>query len=82
MPQALLAQYGTAAGKFITQRGEKFFPDLKKINALSLQRAGVSHIDISRECTVCSPDRYWSARVHKNLRGSQGALITCREATL
>jgi copper oxidase (laccase) domain-containing protein len=49
--------------------------DLKKINALALQQAGVAHIDISCDCTMCRPDRFWSHRVHGAARGSQGAII-------
>ena len=79
VPQAMFAAYGAEAGRYIDKRGEKFFLDLKAINALSLRMAGVKHIDISDECTMCQPQRFWSHRVTGGERGSQGAVITCKE---
>ena len=78
VPAALTASYGDEVLPFIRQKGEKYFPDLKAINALSLRRAGVRLIEISESCTWCESDRFWSHRVTKGDRGSQGALITCR----
>ena len=46
-------------------------------HALILRRAGVRHIEISDACTMCEPDRFWSHRVTKGVRGSQGAVIVC-----
>ena len=63
------------------KRGEKFFLDLKAINALILGRAGVKHIEISDACTMCEPHRFWSHRVTKGDRGSQGAIIVCGEGS-
>jgi YfiH family protein len=82
VPQALSAAFGEQAAAFIRQTGEKFYPDLKKINALALQQAGVHQIDISTDCTMCQPDRFWSHRVHGASRGSQGAIILCGEGSL
>ena len=82
VPEALLAAYGSAAAPFIRQRGEKFFPDLKKINALALEQAGVTMPDVSTDCTACQPDRFWSHRITGGNRGSQGARITCLGDTL
>ena len=79
VPEAILARYGADAEPFIRRQGRKFFLDLKAINALALRRAGVRHIDISTDCTMCSPDRFWSHRVTKGDRGSQGAIIVCGE---
>lgn len=81
VPQALLDRFGPAAEAFIDTRGEKYFPDLKQINALALQRAGVTQIDISTDCTMCRSDRFWSHRVHGPRRGSQGAIILCKGGT-
>ena len=47
----------------------------------ALRRCGVEHIDISDDCTVCSCDRFWSHRATGGERGSQGAVIVCREVT-
>ena len=79
VPEAMIAAFGEEANRFIEKRGEKYFLDLKQINALCLRRAGVTHIEISEECTMCSPDRFWSHRVTKGVRGSQGAVIVCKE---
>ncbi len=79
VPEALMAAYGEEAALFIEKRGGKFFPDLKAINALGLRQAGIRHIDISDACTWCQNQRFWSHRFTKGDRGSQGALITCRE---
>ena len=81
VPEAMIAAYGDEVNAFIRTRGEKFYLDLKAINALALRRAGVRHIEISDDCTMCSPDRFWSHRITGNVRGSQGAIIVCREGT-
>ena len=80
VPNAMLAAFGEDVRPFIEKRGEKYYLDLKQINALILRRAGVVHIDISDACTYCQSERFWSHRVTKGERGSQGALITCKEA--
>ena len=79
VPEAMLAAYGQAAEAYITQKGEKYFLDLKKLNALALQEAGVREISIAAECTMCSCHRFWSHRATKGIRGSQGAIIVCQE---
>ena len=80
VPEAMLAAFGQAAEHAIRKAGEKYYVNLKELNALSLCRAGVQKIEISAECTACSPDRFWSHRVTRGLRGSQGAIIVCKEA--
>ena len=79
VPAAMTAAYGDEVLPLIRQKGEKYFPDLKAINAMALRRAGVRHIEISDACTWCESDRFWSHRVTKGDRGSQGAVITCKE---
>ena len=79
VPDALLAAFGEEILPFIRQSGGKYFVDLKEINALILRRCGVRHIEISEDCTMCQPDRFWSHRVTRGIRGSQGALILCKE---
>jgi len=81
VPEAIIAAYGEEAKEFIETRGEKFFLDLKAINALALRRAGVDHIEISGDCTMCSPHRFWSHRITGGNRGSQGAIIVCKEGS-
>ncbi len=79
VPEAMLSALGQDAAPYIFTHAEKFRVDLKGINALWLRRAGVENIEIATECTVCESHRFWSHRVTKGDRGSQGALITCRE---
>lgn len=81
VPELLRAQFGDDVEEFIIQSTEKigkYHVDLKKINALALHRAGVESIEISDDCTMCRPDRFWSHRVCGTDRGSQGALIVCK----
>ena len=79
VPNAMVAAFGEEAQPFIFQKGDKYYVNLKEINALVLRRAGVEQIDISTECTVCQCYRFWSHRVTKGDRGSQGAIIVCKE---
>ena len=58
---------------------QKYFPDLKGLNALWLRRAGVRAIDISHDCTRCQPERFWSHRLTGQARGSLAAIIMLKE---
>ena len=80
VPQALLETYGDAIRQYITAKDGKYYVNLKAVNAYALTRLGVQDIDISTHCTLCQPHRFWSARKHGNQRGSQGAIIVCKEA--
>ena len=80
VPDAMTAALGEAALPFIRQAGEKYYVNLKEINALFLARAGVEHVEISHACTACRHDLFWSHRVTRGQRGSQGAIILCKEA--
>ena len=62
----------------LLQAEEKFYVNLKAVNAYALTRRGVESIDISTDCTLCQTDRFWSARKHRDERGSQGAIIVCK----
>lgn len=55
----------------------KYMLDLKRVNARRLMQLGVpeENIDISDECTMCHPEKYWSHRVTQGERGSQCAVI-------
>ena len=81
VPEALIAAFGPEVEAYIRRSGEKYYVNLKEINALILRRAGVKHIDISDSCTVCEHTRFWSHRYTKGQRGSQGAIILCKEGT-
>ena len=77
VPDAMLAALGAEAEPFIRPMNDKFLVDLKGLNALWLRRSGVTDIEISDSCTVCESHRFWSHRVTKGQRGSQGAVILC-----
>lgn len=79
VPRALLEAFGPDMNAFIRPQGEKYYVDLKAVNAWVLRRAGVDKMDISGDCTVCQSHRFWSHRVTQGQRGSQGAVIVCRE---
>ncbi len=80
VPEAMLAALGAEAQSAIRPAGEKYYVDLKQLNALWLRRAGVTEIDISCDCTACQPQRFWSHRRVGNQRGSLAAVIMLKEA--
>lgn len=82
VPDAILNALGETAKTYITQKGNKYYVNLKEVNALFLRQAGVKHMDISTDCTACQSDRFWSHRVTGGKRGSQGAIILCKEVSL
>ena len=79
VPEAMLAALGEGIVPYIEKQGEKYHLDLKAINAFALRQAGVTHIDLSDNCTYCEHHRFWSHRYTKGDRGSQGAIIVCKE---
>ena len=81
VPAAMKESFGAEAERHIRSIDGKYYVNLKTLNALLLQYAGVVNIDISADCTACNPDRYWSHRVRGRVRGSQGAIILCQEAS-
>ena len=80
VPDAMVEALGEDAKPFIRPNGDKYYVNLKEINALWLRRAGVERIEISNVCTVCQWETFWSHRVTRGQRGSQGAVIVCKEA--
>lgn len=85
VPNAMMAALGSAALPFITDDGGgKFHVDLKGLNTLRLKNCGVlsTNIDISSDCTLCKPNKYWSHRYTKGQRGSQASLIALPEGQM
>lgn len=82
VPAAMVKALGAEANASISQRDDKYYVNLKALNALHLRRAGVTSIAISSACTACAPHRYWSHRITGGQRGSQGAIIICKETSL
>ena len=75
VPAALRDALGAQVEPFISWNGQKYHIDLKSVNALWLQNAGVRSIDICPDCTYCLPDLYWSHRRPGLRRGEQAAVI-------
>lgn len=64
--------------KFIEKRANgKYHIDVKSINTQKLIDCGVKeeNIEISDQCTKCSPHRFFSHRAHGLKRGNQGVVI-------
>lgn len=80
VPSAMLETFGEAAREFVRQAENKYHVNLKAINALALHRCGVEQVAISQDCTMCLHETYWSHRHTRGVRGSQGAIICCKEA--
>ena len=91
VPAAMLASLGEEAATYIrpasqschSERSEesvspppeKYYLDLKALNALWLRRAGVKKLELSADCTRCQPERFWSHRLTGQARGSLAAVI-------
>ena len=78
VPNAMLSAFGQGVEPFIRKAEDKYYVNLKEINALVLRRVGVQAVEVSTECTVCQSHRFWSHRVTRGDRGSQGAIILCK----
>lgn len=79
VPQAMVDTFGDEARRWIFPTGDKYYVNLKEINRHALSRRGVGYIDVSDACTACQSARFWSHRVTGGNRGSQGAIIVCKE---
>lgn len=78
VPNAMTAALSTAVLRHITiKENGKFAVDLKNINAMRLEQAGLdpAHIAVSRVCTSCDLDKFWSHRKQGTNRGSMAAAI-------
>lgn len=80
VPEAMERLLGNdAAGIYAPEEGHpgKFMVDLKEANRRRLVQLGVKpeNIDVSSDCTKCLPNRYWSHRHTRGVRGTQAAII-------
>ena len=59
------------------EKDGKFYVDLREAIARRLVQLGLKreNILVSKECTVCSHEKYWSHRYTQGNRGSQAVLI-------
>ncbi len=75
VPTAMRKALGERAEEAIRTVGEKYYVNLKLLNAIHLRSVGVEMIDIAEECTACEPNRFWSHRKTGGRRGSLAAVI-------
>ena len=78
VPNAMTSALGTGVLHHIRiKENGKFAVDLKAINAMRLEHAGLdrSRIAVSSLCTSCNPDKFWSHRKLGTNRGSMAAAI-------
>ena len=78
VPEAVEKYLGGETEDLFDRRADgKTMVDLRAANARRLIQLGLKaeNIDISRECTMCSHEKYWSHRYTKGRRGSQAAAI-------
>ena len=78
VPNAMTAALGTGVLRHIKiKENGKFAVDLKAINVMRLENAGLAsdHIAVSSLCTSCNPDKFWSHRKLGTGRGSMAAVI-------
>ena len=81
VPNAMTAALGVRATPYLFPiENGKFKVDLKGLNAMRLERAGLrpEHIAVTGDCTACRPEKYWSHRATGGVRGSQAAVIQLR----
>lgn len=81
VPNAMMAALATPVLQHIQiKENGKFAVDLKGINALRLEQAGLdpANIAVCGECPSCLGEKYWSHRKCGNNRGSMAAVIQLR----
>lgn len=68
---------GETEGLFEKKPNGKTHVDLRGANARRLVQLGLEadNIDVSDECTMCLPEKYWSHRATDGVRGSMAATI-------
>ncbi len=62
------------------RRGGKLYADMRRINRILLERAGIpsENIAVFAPCTCCNPDLFFSYRRQKTQRGTHAAVIKCK----
>ena len=71
---------GDASDLYDKKDNGKYMLDLKGVVKRSMLNTGLSekNIEIVNDCTMCTPDKYWSHRYTGGNRGSQAAVIMKR----
>lgn len=81
VPEAMTAALGARVNDCIRPLGAgRYRVDLKGIVTRTLTDAGLdrAHIDVSRHCTACMGETYWSHRRLGDRRGSMAAVIALK----
>lgn len=77
VPDAVKKYLGCDAEEFFDRRPDgKTMVDLRAANAMRLWQLGLraENIDVSRECTMCSHEKYWSHRYTQRMGQGRGSL--------
>ncbi len=80
--QEVVDAIGTDCDGFVNYDTPKPHVDLAKIVKHQLTQAGLTNISISKECTRCNSDTYWSHRAHGSERGLQLSIVGFSEKKL
>jgi YfiH family protein len=72
----VMQTYGDESQLFLKSQRGKIHLNLWEANRVSLERAGVSEIEVSGICTACHTEDWFSHRAEKGRTGRFGALIS------
>ena len=61
--------------KFYKKKENKYFINLKLLNALQLEKTGIKNIDICRYCTCCMSDIFFSYRKENGITARHSAVL-------
>jgi len=73
--QTFTKYYGPEATQFFDQKGQSLYLNLWEANRYNLMRAGVSQIEVSKVCTSCNPEFWYSHRAENGITGRFGVLM-------
>jgi polyphenol oxidase len=68
-------KYPAYVDRIVESRNGSSYLDLWTANTLQLNHAGVEHVEVSRVCTACHLEDWFSHRAEKGKTGRFGALI-------
>lgn len=80
VPAAMREALGMDAEAAIEPHRRKAHVSLKLLNTIWLQKAGVQTIDVSPDCTMCSPDRFGRTASRRSARGQAAIIKLGKEA--
>ena len=67
--------YSSINQKVQNVKNEKCYPDLKEINKIQLQNAGIKNIDVAPYCTVCNNNMFFSYRYENGTTNRHSAIL-------